>query len=370
MADVQPNGAASVERGRRSVTISDIAREAGVSVGTVSHYINASARVAPPTAEAVRQAMTRLNYEPNVNARSLRSQVTRTLGLIVPNLNNPFYAELADVISDQVFKSGYGLLLCSSCEDVEHESLHLTSLHQRRIDGALIVATGRSRLLRDSQRMPFPCVFIDREGVGLASVTTDNRLGGRLALEHLIELGHRHIALAVGDPHVPNIQERLAGAHEVLTSHGISLADELVIRGSQSVATGQRTDFLWELDDPPSAVFATNDVIALGVWQSCLAAGVRIPEDVSLVGFDDIQWASLTVPPLTTVRQDLAGMTARALNLLSAAIAGEAPDSRSTSRIAPRLIVRASTRRNTREEIDRLSDDARGRGARTPAAEG
>lgn len=368
MADVQ-SGAAPVERGQRSVTISDIAREAGVSVGTVSHYLNASAKVAPRTADAVREAMTRLKYEPNVNARSLRSQVTRTLGLIVPNLNNPFYAELADVIGDQVFKSGYGLLLCSSCEDVEHESLHLTSLHQRRIDGALIVATGRSALLRGSRRMPFPCVFVDREAVGLPSVTTDNRLGGRLALEHLLQLGHRRIALAVGDPHVPNIQDRLAGARQVLATHGVSVADELVIRGSQSVATGRQADGLWQLDDPPTAVFATNDVIALGVWQSCLAAGVRVPEDVSLVGFDDIQWASLTVPPLTTVRQDLAGMTAQALELLSVAIAGEAPHS-STSRIAPALMVRASTRRNTGENLDRISDDAQGRGALTPPAVG
>lgn len=328
----------------RPPTIKDIAREAGVSVGTVSHYLNATAKVAPAKAEAVRQAMERLDYTPNANARSLRTQVTRTLGLVVPNLSNPFYAELASSIGSQAFDAGYELLVGSSFDDEECESLHLTALRERRIDGALVVATGRSSLHREPRPLPFPCVFLDREVVGGPSVTTDNQLGGRLALEHLLSLGHRRVALLVGDEHVPNIQERLGGARQALQDYGVDVVDDdYVLEGSQSVETGRRAWRWWALDDPPTAVFATNDVIALGVWQSCLEAGVRVPDDVSLVGFDDIQWAGLTVPPLTTVRQDLPRMAARGLQRLIGAVGGEPPDV-ATERIPPELVVRQSTR--------------------------
>lgn len=331
-----------VRRQRRPATIKDIAREAGVSVGTVSHYLNATAKVSPTTAEAVRQAMQRLDYTPNANARSLRTQVTQTIGLIVPNLSNPFYAELASSVGTQAFDIGYQLLVGSSFEDEDCESLHLSALQERRIDGALVVATGRSGLYRGAKPMPFPCVFLDREVTGWPSVTTDNRLGGRLALEHLLSLGHRRIALLVGDEHVPNIQERLDGARQALEQYGVRIADDYVISGSQSVETGRKAQRWWELDDPPTAIFATNDVIALGVWQSCLAAGVRMGEDVSLIGFDDIQWAGLSVPPLTTVRQDIAGMVARGLHRLIAAVGGERPAG-GTEYLPPELVIRDST---------------------------
>lgn len=314
-----------------------------MSVGTVSHYLNGTANVTPAKSDAVREAMRRLDYTPNANARSLRTQVTRTLGLIVPNLSNPFYAELASNVGSQTFDAGYELLLGSSFDDEACESLHLTALRERRIDGALVVVAGRSNLQREGRPLPFPCVFVDREVTGGPSVTTDNELGGRLALEHLLSLGHRRIGLLIGDAHVPNIQERLDGACQALDSYGVAVPDGYVITGTQSVETGREARRWWDLDTPPTAVFATNDVIALGVWQSCLEAGVRIPGDVSLVGFDDIQWASLTVPPLTTVRQDLPRMAVRGFELLTAAIGGDALPV-ATERISPELVVRESTK--------------------------
>lgn len=339
-----PSSGAVRRRGARTPTVRDIAQAAGVSVGTVSHYLNGTAKVTPTTAESVRQAMQRLDYTPNANARSLRTQVTRTLGLIVPNLSNPFYAELASNVGARAFEAGYELLLGSSFDDEGCESRHLSALRERRIDGALVVATGRSNLHREARPTPFPCVFLDREVAGGKSVATDNRLGGRLALEHVLSLGHRRVGLLVGDEHVPNVQYRLAGARQALEGYGIAVADEHIIRGSQSVKTGREARRWWGVDEPPTAVFATNDVIALGVWQSCLEAGVQVPDDVSLVGFDDIEWASLTVPPLTTVRQDLPRMAARGLESLVAAVGGEPPEV-GTEYIAPELIVRASTRR-------------------------
>lgn len=337
------NGSAGARA--RTPTIKDIAREAGVSVGTVSHYLNATANVASAKADAVRQAMQRLDYTPNANARSLRTQVTRTLGLVVPNLSNPFYGELASHIGSRAFDAGYELLLGSSFDDEECESLHLSALRERRIDGALVVATGCSSLHREPRPLPFPCVFLDREVVSGTSVTTDNRLGGRLALEHLLSLGHRRVALLLGDEHVPNIQERLDGARQALQRYGVDVPDGYVLKGSQSVETGRQARRWWELAEPPTAVFATNDVIALGVWQSCLEAGVEVPAEVSLVGFDDIEWASLTVPPLTTVRQDLPRMAARGLQRLMGAVGGQ-PLDLTTERIPPELVVRQSTKRS------------------------
>jgi LacI family transcriptional regulator len=260
----------------------------------------------------------------------LRSRVTRTLGLVVPNVTNPFYAELAASFGEQAFRFDYELLLCSSGEDPRREERHLASLQQRRVDGAMIVATESSPLHRSAGRMPFPCVFVDRAAAGALSVTTDNRLGGRLAVEHLLELGHRTIGLAIGDEHVPNIQERLAGARDALDAYGVTVRDEHIIRGPLAVETGLQGGWLWSMDDPPTAVFATNDAVAIGLWQSCLAAGVDVPGDVSLVGFDDIRWAEFMVPPLTTVHQDLPAMTERALTML-------------IHHIAPWLVVRGST---------------------------
>lgn len=324
------------------MTITDIAREAGVSVGTVSHYLNGSANVTAHTAEAVQEAIERLDYQPNVNARSLRANATHTFGLVLPNIINPFYAEVAASIGDQASERGYELLLCSSGEDPEREDLHLRTLHQRRVDGALVVATGNSPFQQSPRPLPFPCIFVDRAAPGRPSVTTDNRLGGRLAMQHLLSLGHRDIALIIGDEHVPNIQDRLAGAYEALDEHGVEIAPTRVIRGSQSIDTGREAHRLWAMDRPPTAVFATNDIVALGVWQSCLADGVRLPDDVSLIGFDDIHWASLTVPPLTTIRQDVPEMAAAALELLLAAIAGT-PLADETSLITPQVMVRGST---------------------------
>lgn len=337
-------GSRSSERTERSVTITDIARAAGVSIGTVSHYLNATAKVASPTAEAIRAAMDELNYQPNLNARSLRARTTHTLGLVLPNITNPFYTEVAALIGDQAAQHGYQLILCSSGEDERVEALHLQNLHQRRVDGALVVSTGKRTTPQPGARLPFPRVFVDRRVAGQPSVTTDNELGGRLALEHLVTLGHRRIGFIVGDEHVENIQQRLAGARHVLAEHGLDTAQEHVIRGTQSIETGQEAERFWRSDHPPTAIFTTNDVIALGVWRTCLAAGVRLPQDVSLIGFDNIGWSRLTVPPLTTVAQDVATMTRRALELVIDAIAGT-PLHDTTELITPSVVVRESTRK-------------------------
>jgi DNA-binding LacI/PurR family transcriptional regulator len=328
----------------RSVTITDVARLAGVSVGTVSNYLNGTARLAEKTAEAVRSALSELEYEPNLNARSLRSQATGSLALLVPNVFNPFYGEIAALVEAGATERGYQLLLCVSGDDSRHDRFHLRALHQRRVDGALLVIAGATAPDDLDNNTPYASVFLDRVVASRLSVTTDNHLGGRLAMEHLISRGHRRIAMVIGDEHVENVRRRLTGATEVLAEHGLAVAPEHVIRGEQSVESGREASRFWELEEPPTAVFTTNDVVAIGVWQSCLVAGKRVPDDVALMGYDGIEWSRLTVPPLSTVRQDLPAMTTMAMELLFARIHGERPSNEVRS-IPPSLVIRESTGR-------------------------
>jgi hypothetical protein len=183
-----------------------------------------------------------------------------------------------------------------------------------------VVITGAPARFEGDTALPIRTVFLDRRVPGQASVTTDNQMGGRLAMEHLVGLGHRRIGIVAGDEHVANIQERLAGATGVLAEHGLTTPPELFISGPQAIETGRLADRYWRMNEPPTAVLTTNDVIALGVWQSCLANNVRIPDDLSLVGYDNIHWSELTVPPLTTVAQDKEGIVERALDRLTASL--------------------------------------------------
>jgi LacI family transcriptional regulator len=250
----------AAEGRNRRVTISEIARHAGVSVGTVSHFLNASAVVAPATGERIRAAMEQLDYQPNLNARSLRSQTTRALGLVVPNIVNPYYAEIASLIGDRASELGYQLLLCSSNDDETRQVDHLRALYQRRVDGALVVAAGSSAVQRSTGQLPFLCLFVDRAIDGRPCVMTDNRLGGRLAMQHLLELGHRRIGLIVGDEDVANIQDRLEGVAQALSGWTMELDEDCVLTGPQSIDTGRQAAHLWEMSRPPTAVTTLREL--------------------------------------------------------------------------------------------------------------
>lgn len=337
--------------GSGAPTISDVAREAGVSVATVSNYLNGTARLSPTTYEAVQAATEKLGYVPNFNARSLRAQSTKTIGLLVPNLINPFYTEMAASMERTAQEHGYQLMLCSSADDGDLEGRQIRTLLHRRVDGAVMVALEPTELGDRIRGSRFPIVCADRRIPGHRSITSDNRMGGRLALEHLVELGHRRIGMVVGDDHVENVKERVAGAREVLDRHGIEVSERSVVRGPQSLDTGVAAARLWDEPDPPTAVFATNDIIAMGLYRVCHDRGLRIPEDVSVVGFDDVRWTELIVPTLTTVHQDVDEMVTRALDVLLEAIrsgSGDgAPDGydlgEAHETLGPDLRVREST---------------------------
>lgn len=324
-------------------TIKDVARRAGVAPSTVSNYLTGNARVSPPTAERIQEAIEALGYIPNMAARSLRINQTRTFGLIVPDISNPFFSEIVRTIGHVSQRMEYALILCDSGGDGEREKALLANLLSQRVDGILMIHTGRrSDYAELAQKAARPIVFVDREVRGWRSVVTDNVAGGRLAARHLLGLGHERIGILAGNTHVRNVQERLEGFIGEVNAHGLSVDSSYIISGDQTLETGREVDFLLKLRQPPTAIFATNDIIALGAWRKLVEMGVRIPEDISLIGYDNIEMTEITVPALTTIGQDKHEMGRQAVLALLDAIATKRVTG-TTTHIAPQLIVRHST---------------------------
>jgi LacI family transcriptional regulator len=327
-------------RGR--MTIKDVARRAGVAVGTVSHHLNDSAPVAAGTARRIEAAIADLDYRVDLGARSLRSRRTHSVGLVLPNISNPFYAELARAVEHALWARGYQTLLCDASEDPARERAHVATLEDRRVDGMVVIRSGPGRRPGAPHRHGPPVVHLDRALAGQPSVTTDNRLGGELAARHLLGLGHRRIGVLVGEPRMGNVRLRLQGFTRALRDQGLAFDPGLVRTGPQSIALGRAVADLLRETPTPTAVFATNDVVAIGAWRMLLELGVRIPQELSLVGFDDIEMSGLLVPPLTTVRQDTGRMGQEAAELLLELLHGRAPR-RTATLIEPELVIRGST---------------------------
>ncbi len=326
-------------------TIVDVARTAGVAVGTVSNHLNGSSHVSPKTAEKIERAIARLGYRIHLGARSLRSQRTHTVGLIMPSISNPFYAELAQAMENVLWERGYQMLLGYSAMDEDRERKQLDSLESRRVDGVFLIHSStppRDRL----KRMSLPVVCLDRAIEGQLSVSTDNVLGGRLAARHLVALGHRRIAILAGQPSDLNIQDRLKGFTAVLSELKDCEEPQILTGPRQAIELGYEVGRLLEGGrHPPTAIFAANDTVAVGAWRSLLEFGIRVPQDISIVGYDDIEMTRLLIPPMTTVAQDKAGMAREAVGLLLQVLERDAkePAERQIIRVPPHLTVRGST---------------------------
>jgi len=327
-----------------NVTIRDVARRAGVAVGTVSHHLNGSAPVAAKTAQRIQRAIESLGFRVDLGARGLRSRRTHSIGLVLPNISNPFYAEIACAIERALWEKGFQTLLCDSSQDAERERMHLDALESRRVDGILMIRTSeRGAGRRHIDRLSVPIVFVDRGVEGKHSVTSDNRMGGALAARHLVDLGHRRVGILAGESGVGNVRQRLDGFMAEMERGGAPVRERDVISGPQAIEHGYAVADLMQRRPRPTAVFATNDVVAIGAWRKLLELGLRIPQDVSLVGFDDIEMSSLLFPPLTTVRQEKAALGREATGLLLRLLAGERHPAHPTLVIPPELVVRGST---------------------------
>jgi LacI family transcriptional regulator len=319
-------------------TIADVAERANVSTATVSRVLAGLGGAAPATSERVLDAARRLGYRPSGIARSLKLRTTRTFGLIVTDIENPFFPELVRAVEDAAHDAGYAVLLCNAVDDPSRELAYLELLADRRVDGVVIAAGSLGRRQRRwLGSAPVPVVLVNGSvpGTRLPSIESDNEAGGRLAGRHLVDLGHRVLAALIA-PRNADSEARLAG---VRSAAGASL---VVGSGEPTVAGGEEAMRAVLADAPAvTAVAAYNDLMAIGALRAIRAAGRRVPKDVSVVGFDDIDLAGFVDPPLTTVAQSIAEMGRWAIDRLTAAVDGEPAGA---SAVLPvRLVERGST---------------------------
>lgn len=331
----------------RAISIRDVAERAGVSVGTVSNVLNRRDKVSVAAAERVRAAIDELGYVRNDAARQLRAGRSTTVGLVVLDVRNPFFTDVARGAEDEAARSGLSVLLGNSDEDSLREAGYLDLFEEQRVHGVLISPVGdvEARLLRLRAR-GVPVVLVDRvSGDGaLSSVSVDDVAGGRIAVSHLLDTGRRRIAVVGGPVGIRQVADRLAGARAAAQDvPGATL--EHVPTTALTVLEGRRAgEELLARRQLPDAVFAANDLVAVGLLQALVMSGaVRVPDDLALVGFDDIDFASAAVVPLTSIRQPRHELGATALRiLLEEAAEPDLPPRRIVFR--PELVVRDSTR--------------------------
>jgi LacI family transcriptional regulator len=286
----------------------DVAERAGVSVTSVSHVINQTRLVSDDLRERVLTAMNELGYQPNALARSLRRKETYTIGVIMTNSADPFFAEVTRGVEDACFEQGYNIILCNSDSDLDKELFYTNELIKKRVDGILFLAAGgkSTQHIRTMQERKTPLVVVDRYIPDLAvdTVLIDNARGGWLATHHLIELGHRRIGCITGPSDLTLSAERVTGYRRALQEAGILVDEGLIVKGNFQYETGYQAaqQFLTETK-PPTAIFACNDLMAIGVINAAVKQGWQVPDRLSVIGFDDIRMAAYTNPLLTTVAQ-------------------------------------------------------------------
>jgi LacI family transcriptional regulator len=326
-------------------TIREVADRAGVSPTTVSHVINNTRFVSEDVRRSVQAAMDELGYAPNALARSLRRGETHTIGLVLPDSANPFFAEVGRAIEATAFDVGYSVILCNTEGDSAKEQFYLDLLAKKQVDGVILVATGDGLGSLPALSRRLPIVAVDRvlPGAEIDAVLTDNRHGGYLATQHLLDLGHRRIACITGPSHLTLSAERVVGYRDALTQAGIAVAETWLVRGDFHPESGRNGALaLLERPDAPTAIFACNDLMAIGILRTAAEFGLRVPEDLSVVGFDDIELASYTYPQLTTIVQPKVEMGRRAVQLLTERIAERTRVPR-REMCEPVLVVREST---------------------------
>jgi DNA-binding LacI/PurR family transcriptional regulator len=350
------------------VNIKAVAEKAGVSTATVSHVINQTRFVREETRHRVLEAIELLNYQPSTIARGLATNSTQTVGLVISDIANPFFTAVARGVEDIINQHGYHTIFCNSDEDPAREDEYLRLLSARQIDGLMIAPTGaRSERLSQMAKAELPIVLLDRDLPDLEAplVGVDNEGGGYEATWHLIEAGHRRIAILMGLETISTLRDRLKGYQRALQEAGIPFDPKLVIRadprlyGTQPhhadsflrlLTNKQMTPTaydalrdLFDLPDRPSAIFVTNNQMTLGTLYALRERGLRCPEDVSMVSFDDHDWAPLFSPSLTVVRQPTYCLGQTAAQLLMQLISGQAIEP--PGPLPVQLIIRESCRR-------------------------
>lgn len=326
--------------------IKDVAREAGVSTATVSHVLNDTRYVAEPTRKRVLHAIKRCNYYPNALARGLASGRSNMIGLIVSDISNPFFPELVKSIEEAAFERGYDVLLSNTSYDAQRTSHYVRRIIERKAAGvALMTSELDLGLIDELARRQVSVVFLDLGSAGerMSNIVVDYRSGILEAIEHLVGLGHREIAYLGGPPHFRSARKRLEAFRESIARYVPDIYEPLLLEGDLRLEGGRlAARELAASKRRPTAVVVANDMMALGMMQEFRAAGLSLPRDMSIIGFDDIAFAALADPPLTTVCLPRVELGRRAVEALVHTI--ERPSQPGTEvRIPTYLIQRGST---------------------------
>jgi DNA-binding LacI/PurR family transcriptional regulator len=332
-----------------TISVREVAAEAGVSVGTVSNVLNRPDKVSAATVTRVQAAIELLGFVRNDAARQLRAGRSRSIGLVVLDVGNPFFTDLARGAEDRAAEAGLTVLLGNSDESVTRESAYLDLFEQQRVHGVLITPLGETReQLTRLRRRGTPTVLVDRqfEDRSFSSVAVDDVSGGHLAASHLIGLGRTRLAFVGGQRGIRQVADRLEGARRAVAEHpGVSL--EAIDTGALSVLEGRSAGESIRARpaaERPDAVFAANDLLALGVLQAFSMLGeVRVPQDIALIGYDDIAFASAAVVPLSSIRQPSALIGSTAVELLLREAEGGEGFVPEQVVFQPELVARAST---------------------------
>ncbi len=300
-------------------TMKDVAQLSGVSIATVSRVINKSGYIDKETEKRVLSAIQELNYTPNHLARSLIKRRTQTLGLILPDITNPFFPLLARAIEDTAQQNKYSVMYCNSDNDILKLSKSFKLLRDRSVDGIIIAGDLNRDHVQDLYQYNIPIVVIDSNmgDAPVHQVYTDNVLGARMAVGHLLDQGYRRVAHIRGEWKASTAQNRHQGYMDALKERNIPYDPILVQPGDYQIQSGYEAMLrLLALASPPDAVFAANDLMAMGAINAILEHQLRIPEDIGVVGFDDIPLTKVVQPPLTTIRQSIYDMGVISTKLL------------------------------------------------------
>jgi LacI family transcriptional regulator len=302
------------------VTINDVAKKSGVSATTVSHTLNETRFVSAGVRKKVLDAVRELGYQPNSLARSLRRKETQTFGLIVPDSINQYFAEIQCGVEHAAYEKGYSVILCNTEGNEEKENLYVKVLRNKQVDGLLFISAGyQSQTLKSLIDEKVPLVLVDRDlpDLEVDTIMADNFNGGYVATSHLISLGHTRIACITGSEGILSSGRRIVGYQKALEEHGIPFDEQLICTGNFHAVGGKKAALhLLRMEKSPTAIFAFNDVMAVGAIQAAVESQRKIPADLAIVGFDDIELASFLQPPLTTIRQPKQEMGRLAVEML------------------------------------------------------
>ncbi|PSW25891.1 HTH-type transcriptional repressor PurR [Photobacterium swingsii] len=327
-------------------TIKDVARMAGVSTTTVSHVINKTRFVAEATQKKVLTAVDELNYAPSAVARSLKCNTTRTIGMLVTKSTNPFFAEVVHGVEEYCYKEGYTLILCNTEGNLSKQRDYLRMLAEKRVDGLMVMCSDLDQRLLDllERQNDLPMVVMDwgPESPHTDKIQDNAAIGGYVAIKHFIENGHTKIGCLSGHNEKSTCRERLKGFQKAMDEANLSVNEDWVIEGDFECETAVKAaEQFIAMKERPTAIFCFNDIMAMAMISTFVQHGIRVPEDISIIGYDNIELAPFFSPPLTTIHQPKRRLGKTAIEILMERVKDKKHENR-IFEMSPELVVRKS----------------------------